>query len=72
MDKYNDTVYADWWNRFDNRIRRDIPWTQAISEALAQYNGRDVKDSFYIEFDTEEDYLMFRIMTDSYATIATQ
>lgn len=72
MDRYNEPVYATWWNRLDKQLPRNISFHRAINQMLKQYNGRDIDNSYYIEFDTEEDYLMFRMMTDSYATIATQ
>ena len=57
-------VYHTWWLNFIRPVRStptEKSFHQLVNDALAQYNGKDVDNSYDIEFDTEEDFLAFKL-----------
>lgn len=51
---YDHKTYSVW-----NNFTDALPYHQSVSQALKDWNARNVFNSEYIEFETEKDLTMF-------------
>lgn len=63
MTKYKVAVYIPnkgfhpWWHNFLEICSED----GSLDDDLAPYNGKDIPSSDYVEFDSEEDFIIFKL-----------
>ena len=60
-DFYSDREQQSWWANFTHSWWPKRADGNTIDDELKQYNGYDVYQTEYIEFDTEADFLVFKL-----------